>query len=98
MIDFSQLAVSIDTHREGAAVLIRPHIENPVPLTLHYRLSVSQRSAAGTSNINQQGDIATGASFSTVRLSLPSGATCVVRLEVLQDDVTVKAVEQRCEG
>lgn len=96
MIDFSQLAVFIDAQRDGAAVIISPHIENPTPLTLRYRMTVSQRGAGGTSNVSQQGDIETGAVPSSVRLSLHPGADCVVHLEVLQGDVMVKALDQRC--
>ncbi|MBA1241663.1 curli-like amyloid fiber formation chaperone CsgH [Pseudomonas japonica] len=97
MIDFSQLAVFIDTQRDGAAMVISPHIESPTPLNLRYRMTVSQQSAGGTSNVNQQGEIETGVVPSSVRLSLPAGATCTVHLEVLQGDVMVKALDQRCD-
>lgn len=98
MIDLSQLVVAIDAHREGAAVMIRPHLENPVPLTLRYRMAVRQSSSAGTSSINQQGDLQTGSDGPFVRLSIPPQARCSVHLEVLQDGVVVKAVEQSCDG
>ena len=98
MIDLSQLVVAIDTHREGTAVLIRPYIENPTPLTLQYRMAVSQRSTAGTSSINQQGDLQTGASPSLVRLSIPPEAACNIRLELFQDGVMIKAVDKSCDG
>lgn len=97
MIDFSQLAVSIDAERNGAIVMIRPHIENPQPLTLQYRLSVRQSSAGGESNINQQGDIQTGASANTISLNVPTGARCQVHLEIYQDAALVKAVDRACE-
>ncbi|NBB10238.1 curli-like amyloid fiber formation chaperone CsgH [Pseudomonas sp. SLFW] len=97
MIDLSQLVVAIDTHREGAAVLIRPHIENPTPLTLRYRMAISQRSAAGTSSISQQGDIQTGASTSLVRLSIPPEAACNIHLELFQDGVLVKSLDKNCD-
>jgi len=97
MIDLSQLALSIDAHRDGTAVIISPHIENPTPLTLRYRMVVSQHSGGNTSNVSQQGDIETGLTPSSVRLSLPTGATCTVHLEVLQGDQTVKALDQRCD-
>ena len=98
MMDFSQLAVSIDTQRNGGVVMIRPHIENPTPLTLQYRMTVSQSSAAGNSTINQQGDIQNGTPSSSVRLSLPAGATCQVRLEIFQNETLVKEVVDACEG
>ncbi|MDB6048708.1 MAG: hypothetical protein JWR17_1454 [Pseudomonas sp.] len=97
-MDFSQLAVSIDTQRNGAIVMIRPHMENPTPLTLQYRLTVRQSGAGGNSFINQQGDIQSGAPSSSVRLSLPAGATCQVHLEVLQEKTLIKQVEGSCEG
>jgi hypothetical protein len=96
-MDFSQLVVAIDTQRQGAAVLIRPHIENPTPLTLRYRMAVSQRSSAGTSSISQEGDIQTGATPSYVRLSMPPEAACMVHLELFQDDVLVKAMDKSCD-
>ena len=98
MIDLSQLVVAIDTHREGAMVSIRPHIENPIPLTLRYKMAVSQRSLAGTSSINQQGDIQTGAPGSFVQLSIPPQATCNIHLELFQEDVLVKSIDQNCSG
>jgi hypothetical protein len=98
MMDVSQLAVSIDTQRNGAIMMIRPHIDNPTPLTLQYRLTVRQRSAGGNSSINQQGDIQTGISSASVRLSLPAGATCQIHLEVFQQNALLREVEGSCEG
>ncbi|MGV8917245.1 MAG: curli-like amyloid fiber formation chaperone CsgH [Pseudomonas sp.] len=98
MMDFSQLAVSIDTQRNGGVVMVRPHIENPTPLTLQYRMTVRQNSAGGTSSINQQGDIQSGVMSSSVTLSMPAGATCQVHLEVFEQDVLVKAVDGSCDG
>ncbi|WP_296187324.1 curli-like amyloid fiber formation chaperone CsgH [Pseudomonas sp. UBA1879] len=97
MIDLSQLVVAIDTHREGTAVLIRPHIENPTPLTLRYHMAVNQSSAAGTSSISQQGDLQTGASSSVVRLSIPPEAACTIHLDVFQDGVLVKSLDKSCD-
>ncbi|MFK3799420.1 MULTISPECIES: curli-like amyloid fiber formation chaperone CsgH [unclassified Pseudomonas] len=97
MIDLSQLVVAIDTHREGAAVTIRPRIENPTPLTLRYRMTVRQNSAAGTSSINQQGDLQTGATGPFVQLSIPPEAKCNIHLELFQEGTLVKAVDQRCD-
>lgn len=98
MIDISQLVVAIDTHRDGAAVMIRPHIENPTPLTLRYRMAVLQRGSAGTSSVSQQGEIQTGATASLVRLSMPSDAECSVHLELFQDGVMIKTVDQSCDS
>lgn len=98
MMDFSQLAVSIDTQRNDGIVLIRPRMENPTPLTLQYRMTVTQHSVGGDSTINQKGEIQSGAPSSSVRLSLPAGATCQVHLEVFQQDRLVKAIEGSCEG
>ena len=98
MMDLSQLVVSIDSQRNGETVIMRPHIENPTPLTLQYRLTVQQRSAGGQSSVNQQGDIQSGTSSSSVSLSLPAGATCQVFLQVLEQNTVVKEIEQPCEG
>jgi hypothetical protein len=98
MMDLSQLAVSIDTQRNDGIVMIRPHIDNPTPLTLQYRLTVRQHSAGGDSSINQQGDIQTGIPSASVRLSLPAGATCQVHLEVFQQNALLKEIENSCEG
>lgn len=68
------------------------------PLTLRYCMAVSQRSDAGTSSISQQGNIQTGASTSLVRLSVPPQAACTVHLELFQDGVLIKAMDQRCDG
>ncbi|MFJ3486811.1 curli-like amyloid fiber formation chaperone CsgH [Pseudomonas sp. NPDC090202] len=97
MIDLSQLIVAIDTHREGTAVLIRPHIENPTPLTLRYRMAVRQRSSAGTSSISQQGDVQTGTTPAFVRLSIPPEAECQIHLELFQDGVLIKTLDQNCD-
>ena len=99
MMDFSQLAVSIDAHRNGEMVLIRPQLDNPLPLTLQYKLSVRQRGANGESNISQRGEVQSGvASGTTISMTVPAGADCVVHLEVFKDDVLVKAVERSCDG
>lgn len=97
MIDISQMVVSIDTQRQGETVLISPQLQNPTPLTLQYRLSVRQSSNNGTSSINQSGDLQSGSSSSVVQISLPSGATCQIHLEVLQDNQLLKHVDQDCE-
>lgn len=96
MMDFSQLAVTIDTWHTAGTVVIRPHIENPFPLTLQYRMTVMQSSAQGTSSINQQGDVQTGVLANTVTLSLAADASCQVRLQVLEGDVLLKQVEAPC--
>lgn len=98
MMDFSQLAVTIDSQRNGAMVMIRPHIENPVPLTLQYRMTVSQRSVHGTSSINQQGDVRSGVPANSVSISLPSGAKCQVHLELFQQNALVKEIDSDCSG
>lgn len=96
MIDISQLSVSIDAQRQGEAVLIRPRLKNPTPLTLQYRMTVSQRSASGTSSINQSGDLQSGNNASLISLSMPADATCQVHLEVFQDERLVKTVDSDC--
>jgi hypothetical protein len=96
MMDFSQLAVSIDLQRDHGTVMIRPHIENPVPLSLQYRMAVQQVSASGTSGIHQQGDVQSGVPANSVRLTMPAGATCLVHLEVFQNDTLLKAVDASC--
>ena len=96
MIDLSQLSVSIDAQHQGEAVLIRPRLENPTPLTLQYRLTVNQRSASGTSSVNQSGDLQSGDSASLISLSLPADATCQVHLEVFQNDRLVKSADSDC--
>lgn len=98
MIDYSQLAVSIDTQRDGGVVVIRPHIENPAPLTLRYQMKVSQSSTAGTSEIFQGGELQSGVEGSVIRLSLPEGAVCRVQLSVFDQQALVKAVDRPCEG
>ena len=96
MMDFSQLAVTIDAQRHGAVVVIRPHIENPVPLTLQYRMTVQQSSANGTSSINQQGDVQSGVPANTVTLNMPADATCNVHLQVYRDNYLIKEVDSAC--
>jgi len=96
MIDISQLSVSIDAQRQGEAVLIRPRLQNPTPLTLQYRMTVSQRSANGTSSVNQSGDLQTGNTGSLISLSMPVDATCQVHLEVFQGDQLVKTADSDC--
>lgn len=97
MIDISQLVVSIDTQRNGEAVLIRPQLQSPTPLTLQYRLSVRQTSSNGTLSSSQSGDLQSGVASSFVQISLPSGATCQIRLEVLQDNQLLKQLDRDCE-
>ncbi|WP_268799459.1 curli-like amyloid fiber formation chaperone CsgH [Pseudomonas huanghezhanensis] len=96
MMDFSQLAVSIDMQRNGSVVMIRPHIENPTPLSLHYRMAIKQSSSSGHSGINQDGEVQSGAPGNSVTLSMPEGATCQVHLEVFQNDTLLKSVEGSC--
>lgn len=96
MIDVSELVVSIDTQRHGETVLIQPQLESPTPLTLQYRLTIRQSSARGTSSINQSGDLQSGRSSSVVSMSLPSGATCEVHLDVLHDNQVLKQVDSSC--
>ena len=96
MIDISQLSVSIDAQRQGEAVLIRPRLQSPTPLTLQYRMTVSQRSASGTSSVNQSGDLQTGNTGSLISLSMPVDAICQVHLEVFQGDQLVKTADSDC--
>ena len=96
MIDVSQLVVSIDAHRQGQAVLIRPMLHNPMPLVLHYRLTVRQSSAAGTSSIDQSGDLQSGTASSVISLSLPAGASCRAYLQVFDNDRLVREVDSDC--
>jgi hypothetical protein len=98
MMDFSQLAVAIDAQRHGTMVQIRPRIDNPTSATLHYRMTVTQRSAGNTSNLSQGGDIHNGNAANSISLSVPQGATCTVHLEVFQGDALVKAVDGACDG
>lgn len=98
MIDFPQLVVSVDIQRNGSEVLITPHIENPTPVTLRYSMAVRQRSSAGTSSINQEGDIQTGATSSRVRLSIPPEAACSIKLDLIQDGKVIKTVEKSCDN
>lgn len=96
MMDFSQLVVSIDSQRDGEIVIIRPHIDNPTPLTLQYRLTVLKHSAGGQSKASQQGDIQTGTSLSSVSVSLPPGGTCQVQLQVLAQNTLIREIERSC--
>lgn len=96
MVDYSQLAVAIDTEYQDTAVLIRPRIDNPVPLTLRYRLTISQTQNGNTSNIKQQGDLQTGVASSSVQLGLPGNGTCLVHLEVFDADTPIKSVDRDC--
>lgn len=98
MMDFSQLAVSIDAQRNGAMVVIRPHIDNPTTAALHYRMTVTQRSSGNTSNINQAGELQNGSAANSISLSVPQGATCTVHLEVFHGDALVQAVDGACDG
>jgi len=98
MIDYSQLAVSIDTQRDGGVVEIRPRLENPTPITLRYQMKVSQSSSGGTSEILQGGELRSGAAGSIIRLSLPAGAMCNVHLQVFDQQALLKAVDRQCEG
>lgn len=96
MIDISHLVVSIDTQRDGAAVIIRPHVESPMPLSLRYQLTVRQQGAAGTSSVSQQGEVQSGQATALVRLSLPPGTACLAHLEVFQEGLLIKEVEKDC--
>jgi hypothetical protein len=96
MIDISHLVVSIDTQRDGAVVIIRPHFENPTPLSLRYQMTVRQQSTAGTSSISQEGAVHLGEAPALVRLSLPPGTACLVHLEVFQEGLLLKEVEKDC--
>lgn len=96
MMDFTQLVVTVDAQRSGSAVVIRPHLENPAPLTLQYRMTVRQDSAQGTSAINQQGDLQNGVAANSVSLNLPAEATCQVHLEVFDRTTLIKAVDSDC--
>lgn len=98
MMDFSQMAVSIDMQRQGASVMIRPHIENPTPVSLQYRMLVKQISVNGNSEINQAGDVQSGVAGNTVSLNIPEGADCRVHLEIYQHDTLIKAVDRSCSG
>jgi hypothetical protein len=96
MMDFKQLVVTVDAQRNGSTVVIRPHLENPAPLTLQYRMTVRQISAQGTSAINQQGDLQNGIAANSVSLNLPAEATCQVHLEVFDRTTLIKAVDSDC--
>ncbi len=98
MMDVSQLAVSIDIQRTDGIVMIRPHIENPTPVSLHYRMAVQQNSASGNAGIHQQGEVHSGVLGNSVSLSMPSGATCQVHLEVFENDTLLKAIDGSCGG
>lgn len=97
-MDFTQLVVTVDAQRSGSTVVIRPHLENPAPLTLHYRMTVRQTSAQGTSAIDQQGDLQSGvaANSMSMSLSLTAEATCQVHLEVFDRTTLIKSVDSDC--
>ncbi|MDO7912485.1 curli-like amyloid fiber formation chaperone CsgH [Pseudomonas monteilii] len=96
-MDYSHLTVSIDTERSDNAVLIRPRIDNPVPLTLGYRMTIRQDSGGNTSSINQQGQLQTGQASSSVRLGLVAdGGSCSVHLEVFADQTLITAIDRDC--
>lgn len=98
MMDFTQLVVTVDAQRNGSTVVIRPHLENPAPLTLQYRMTVRQISAQGTSAINQEGDLQNGVAANSISLSLslPAEATCQVHLEVFDRTTLIKSVDSDC--
>jgi hypothetical protein len=98
MMDFSQLAVSIDVQRSDSTVMIRPRIDNPTPVFLHYRMAVQQRGPSGNSVINQQGDVQNGVAANSVTMTLASGTRCEVQLQVFQDQTLLKTVEGSCGG
>lgn len=96
IMDYSHLTVSIDTERSDNAVLIRPRIDNPEPLTLGYRMTIRQDSGGNTSSINQQGQLQTGQASSSVRLGLADGGSCSVHLEVFADQTLITAIDRDC--
>jgi hypothetical protein len=98
MMDFSQLAVSIDSQRSGAMVIIRPHIENPVPLTLQYRMTVRQSSVHGTSSINQQGEVQSAIAANSVSINLPTDGQCRVHLQLFHENALIKEIDSDCTG
>lgn len=98
MIDFSQLVASIELQRQGNIVIIRPHIENPVPITFQYRLEITQHGPGGASNIHQQGNIRPDSTPASVRLVVSPEASCYSHLQVLYQDEIVKDISQLCEG
>ena len=98
MMDFSQLTVSIEMQRNAGIVMIRPHIENPTPLSLQYRMTVRQSSSNGSAGIRQQGEVQSGVSSNGVSLSMPEGATCQVHLEIFQNDTLLKEIDSSCSG
>lgn len=98
MIDVSHLAVSIDMQRQGGIVMIRPHIESPTPVSLQYRMAVQQSSPSGNAGIHQEGEVQSGVPANSVSLNMPQGATCLVHLEVFQNDTLLKAVDGECSG
>jgi hypothetical protein len=95
-MDFTQLIASLDIQHRGSTVIIRPRLENPAPLTLHYRMTVRQTSAQGTSSINQQGDLQSGVAANSVSLTLPAEATCQVHLEVFDQATQIQTVDSDC--
>ena len=96
MMDFTQLVVTVNAQRTGSTVVIRPHLENPAPLTLYYRMTVRQISAQGTSAINQQGDLQNGIAANSVSLNLPAEATCQVHLEIFDRTTLIRGVDSDC--
>ncbi|WP_219859003.1 curli-like amyloid fiber formation chaperone CsgH [Pseudomonas entomophila] len=96
IMDYSHLTVSIDTERSDNAVLIRPRIDNPVPLTLGYRMTIRQDRGGNTSSIDQQGQLQTGQASSSVRLGWVDGGSCSVHLEVFADQTLITAIDRDC--
>ena len=97
-MDFSQLGVSIEMQRSGAIVMIRPHIKNPTPLSLQYRMVVRQSSSNGSADISQNGEVQSGVASSAVSLSMPKDATCQVHLEIFQNDTLLREIDSSCSG
>ncbi|MCF7535316.1 curli-like amyloid fiber formation chaperone CsgH [Pseudomonas petrae] len=91
-----KLVVTVDAQRSGSTAVIRPHLENPAPLTLQYRMTVRQISAQGTSTINQQGDLQNGVPANSVSLNLRAEATCQVHLDVFDQSTLIKALDSDC--
>jgi hypothetical protein len=59
---------------------------------------VTQRGSAGTSSINQEGQIDTGGAASFIRLSVPAGASCSAHLELFQEQTQVAVMDRACEA
>ena len=97
MMDFSQLAVSIDLQRDHGTVMIRPHIENPCPTVTSVLEWPCSRSAPVASRASiSKVTFKSGVPANSVRLTMPAGATCLVHLEVFQNDTMLKAVDASC--